>query len=140
MCYVVSLSDLWVVRYFAKAGRNTQAKDSSSARGMYDRKLAVVVPMHHGDVARAMESMQKWPATCSRDSLIAMDLVLYYAELVDEDEILARLPVEASRCFRSTYVVTANLTDEVGTTAAKIDSCGRPDVVFNVMMLARHED
>lgn len=105
LCYIIYLSDLWMVRYFEKQDRDNNQTD--------ERTLAVVVPMHGGDVARAMESMKKWPATCSSDTLRAVDLILYHAEYVEENDLLAWLPFEASRCFRRTKVVNANLTEEV---------------------------
>lgn len=113
VCYGIYLSTLWIGRYMIKEGRDEEHSDSASMVGTNMRTLAIAVPMHAGDVARAMESMKRWPTGCSFDTLRAVDLILYHAEDVDEKHLLAWLPVEASRCFRKTKVVSAYLTEEV---------------------------
>lgn len=131
------LSILWIGRYIGKEGRDKEHSDSSLTVGTTERTLAVVVPMHAGDVTRAMESMKKWPTVCSSDTLRAVDLILYHAEYVDENHLLAGLPVQASRCFRRTKVVNAYLTEEVGEATSR-HSWDRP-AHGTVVMLARRE-
>ncbi|CAB1098790.1 unnamed protein product [Ectocarpus sp. CCAP 1310/34] len=76
--------------------------------------LAVVVPIHDGDAARAMTSMSKWPTTCYSNTLTSMDLIIYKAEPVESTtDLLSQVPREASGCFRSTKVITGNLIPEV---------------------------
>lgn len=47
------------------------------------KKLAVIVPTHSGDFADTIKSLEKWPATCSLDTLTHVDLVIYKAEDFD---------------------------------------------------------
>lgn len=77
------------------------------------RELAIVVPTHDGDIARAVVSMKRWPTTCSLVTLTRVDLIVYHATITDTESILARVPDEAMVCFRNTKVVSANLTAEV---------------------------
>lgn len=80
-----------------------------------ERKLAVVVPAHHGDLDKALASLALWPRTCSPVTLANMDLVIYYAEVPDEksDKILPTLTRTGGQCFARTSVVFGNLTEEV---------------------------
>lgn len=76
--------------------------------------LAVVVPIHDGDAARAMTAMSKWPTTCYSNTLTNMDLIIYKAEAVESTtDQLSQVPREASGCFRGTKVITGNLIPEV---------------------------
>lgn len=75
-------------------------------------KLAVVVPVYDGDVDGAFDAMKRWPTTCSV-KLRHTDLVLYYADEINANALLRRLPKEASKCFRRTKVVNSHLTEEV---------------------------
>lgn len=75
-------------------------------------QLAVVVPIGVGEGARAMEAMKRWPRVCSEITLNKVDLFLYYSEeLTGQDEL--RIPEEASKCFRSTKAITANIAHKV---------------------------
>ncbi|CAB1118501.1 unnamed protein product [Ectocarpus sp. CCAP 1310/34] len=78
--------------------------------------LAIVLPIHDGDAALAMTAMSKWPTTCYSNTLTNMDLIIYKAEAVESTtDLLSQVPREASGCFRSTKVITGNLTPEVCT-------------------------
>lgn len=44
------------------------------------RRLAVIVPVHQGDSARAMDAISKWPSTCHRETVENIDLIIYEAE------------------------------------------------------------
>lgn len=79
------------------------------------RRLAVVVPAHRGDLDRALASLSRWPSACSEVTLSSVDLILYYAGDVDEksSQILPSLSYTGGRCFSNTQVVYANLTAEV---------------------------
>lgn len=83
-----------------------------------DRKLAVVVPVHEGDVSRALSSLEMWPDVCSPVTLANMDLVIYKAETAGESsaKILATAEETAGRCFARTKILHANLPPEVRST------------------------
>lgn len=82
-----------------------------------DRRLAVVVPAHSGDLRRALASLARWPKACSRVTLQHVELVLYYAGTEDDsgwsDNVMPELEQTGGRCFARTSVVFGNLTDEV---------------------------
>lgn len=80
-----------------------------------DRRLAVVVPAHAGDLDKALGSLRTWPTLCHSSTLQSVDLVLYYAG-GEEDDVPSVLPALAStggRCFARTKLVLANLNEEV---------------------------
>lgn len=79
------------------------------------KKLAVVVPAHAGDLDKALTSLKNWPSKCHPNTLTNADLVLYYAGGA-EDNVAAVLPSLAEtggRCFANTRLVLANLSEEV---------------------------
>lgn len=98
--------------HFHLDGRGTRRVN---LRSSLSRKLAVVVPAHHGDLGKALASLSRWPTACSPSTLANLDLVLYYAQQPDEksSRILPYLSRTGGRCFASTRVVYGNLTDEV---------------------------
>lgn len=79
------------------------------------RRLAVVVPAHAGDLSRVVESLERWPRTCSPITKQHADLVLYYAEGTDEklDAVVPILTETAGSCFANTKIVYAHLAEEV---------------------------
>lgn len=85
--------------------------------GVDERRLAVVVPAHGGDLRRALASLARWPKACSPVTLRHVELVLYYAGAEDDsgwsDDVLPELEQTGGRCFARTSVVFGNLTDEV---------------------------
>lgn len=96
---------------------------SSSSRGQVQedaidkRRLAVVVPAHAGDLAKALASLARWPKVCSDTTLQHVELVLYYAGSSDDDgwseSVLPELEQTGGRCFAGTMAIFGNLTDEV---------------------------
>lgn len=92
--------------------RDNAAREEEEQRG---ERLAVIVPAHRGDLAKALSSLAKWPSTCHPSTLWNADLVLYYAG-GEEDDVSAVLPSlskTGGRCFAETRLVLANLKDEV---------------------------
>ena len=83
------------------------------------KNLAVVVPMHAGDVEEAVEALSSWPNVCSRVTLDRVQLVLYYSGGTEDggwaDGILDRVERTGGRCFERTKVVFADLDDKVTT-------------------------
>lgn len=81
-----------------------------------EKTLAIVVPVHEGDKKQALKAISSWPATCFENTLDTADLVIYKAEALrsGEDDLLSRVPMRASICFRRVRVVRANLLPEVG--------------------------
>lgn len=80
------------------------------------QRLGVIVPAHKGDLSRAVSSLERWPANCSPVTLENVDLVLYYAESVADEDAAAAVPTiaeSAGRCFANTKIVYANLNEEV---------------------------
>lgn len=65
-------------------GLGWEAKKHALSTSQQDRKLAVIVPTHAGDLAETIESLKKWPTACSPDTLHHVDLVIYKAEGFDE--------------------------------------------------------
>lgn len=80
-----------------------------------ERRLAVVVPSHAGDLGKALTSLATWPTRCHDSTLENTDLVLYYAGGVDDDvaAVLPSLARTGGKCFANTRLVLANLTEEV---------------------------
>lgn len=78
-----------------------------------DGHLAVVVPIGAGEGARAMEAIERWPRVCSEITLHKVDLFLYYSEGLNGKDEYYPVPEEASRCFRSTKTISANIASEV---------------------------
>lgn len=82
-----------------------------------ERRLAVVVPAHGGDLKRALDSLSRWPTTCSPVTLDRVELVLYYAAGPDDGvwsgDIVPALAKTGGRCFAGTSAVFGNLTTEV---------------------------
>lgn len=100
---------------FPNCGMGNDNPDNFPERVAADKKLAVVVPIHAGDSTRAINSLSVWPTACAHSTLRNVDLVIYYAgDLDDEESDIFRIPDEASRCFRATKMVSARLTEEVG--------------------------
>lgn len=92
--------------------RDGAAREEEEQSG---ERLAVIVPAHRGDLAKALSSLAKWPSTCHPSTLRNADLVLYYAG-GEEDDVSAVLPSLAEtggRCFAETRLVLANLKEEV---------------------------
>lgn len=97
------------LRRMERVGTAREEEEQSGER------LAVIVPAHRGDLAKALSSLAKWPSTCHPSTLRNADLVLYYAG-GEEDDVSAVLPSLAKtggRCFAETRLVLANLRDEV---------------------------
>lgn len=81
---------------------------------LWNRKLAIVVPVHQGDKHRAVESLQKWPSKCHTLTMQNVDLVLYQAEsATNEADLLALVADGPAKCFREVSVVSGNLLPEV---------------------------
>lgn len=80
-----------------------------------ERRLAVVVPAHAGDLDRALSSLATWPTKCHASTLANADLVLYYAggEADGVDAVLPALAQSGGRCFAKTRLVLADLSEEV---------------------------
>lgn len=79
------------------------------------QRLAVVVPAHAGDLEKALASLATWPSTCHESTLVDTDLILYYAG-GEEDDVAAALPSLAKtggKCFATTRLILANLSEEV---------------------------
>ncbi|CAN0201368.1 unnamed protein product, partial [Ectocarpus sp. 12 AP-2014] len=78
------------------------------------QRLGVVVPAYKGDLARAVSSLERWPAKCSPLTLENADLVLYYAEEESSGtaSALDSISSTAGRCFSRTRIVYANLAEE----------------------------
>lgn len=79
------------------------------------RRLAVVVPLHLGDIGNVVDSLRVWPTTCSPLTMVNVDLVLYYAQHEDKQarKVLPEIAGTGGRCFARTVMVYGNLTDEV---------------------------
>ena len=79
------------------------------------QRLGVVVPAYDGDLARAVSSLERWPAKCSPLTLKNADLVLYYAEEASSatESALDNISSTAGRCFSRTRIVYAHLSEEV---------------------------
>lgn len=77
--------------------------------------MAVVVPVWEGDLDRALDSVSRWPSTCSEVTQNNVDLILYKAEGDEESSgtILPVLERTAGRCFSKTKIVYAHLAEEV---------------------------
>ena len=76
--------------------------------------LGLVVPLSVEEIASAMDSLERWPTSCSRTTSNNVDLILYFArELPQELESHLRLAKDSTSCFRRTRVVTAALNPEV---------------------------
>lgn len=103
------------------SARGSSSSTSVDGRGCSGHKsvprlapsLALVVPTHDGDVDRALVAMKRWPSTCYETTLHHVDLILYHATDLDKAGLLARVPREGFACFRTTKVLTSNLTKEV---------------------------
>lgn len=82
-----------------------------------ERKLAVMVPAHGGDLRKALKSLSAWPKACSQTTLRHVDLILYYAGSDDDegwdDSVLPELERTGGRCFLRTSVIFGNLNAEV---------------------------
>lgn len=87
-----------------------------------ENTLAVVVPIHSGDITRAFVALGRWPTTCYHNTLANVDLIVYHADYPREAELLPLVPERASRCFRSTRIINANLSPEVGQSIMMIAS------------------
>lgn len=87
---------------------------SSENHSMGKPMLGIVVPLFAEEMARAMQSIKRWPTTCSGKTMDRVDLIFYFA---------GELPLELTRhltvasdpvsCFKSTRVVRAALRPEV---------------------------
>ncbi|CAM9750544.1 unnamed protein product [Ectocarpus sp. 4 AP-2014] len=105
---ILAMFTLWT-----PTSRDSEETESSSfAEHGYDRKLAVIVPIHEGDSDRAMAALSKWPTTCYSNTLMGMDLIIYKAEAISSASRLTTVPDRASLCFRNTKIVSANLRPE----------------------------
>lgn len=101
-------------RLYGSGGNHKIASSESGERAAgAGRQLAVVVPMYDGDVDESFDAMRLWPTNCSPLNVRYTDLVIYYAEAVNEHALLRKVPTAASMCFRRTKVVNAGLTAEV---------------------------
>ncbi|CAM9552037.1 unnamed protein product [Ectocarpus sp. 4 AP-2014] len=78
------------------------------------QRLGVVVPAYDGDLARAVSSLERWPAKCSPLTLKNADLVLYFAKEASSATASAHDSISstAGRCFLRTRIVYANLAEE----------------------------
>ncbi|CAM9352251.1 unnamed protein product, partial [Ectocarpus sp. 13 AM-2016] len=88
------------------------AKNVYSGRASHDKLLAVVVPIYDGDEDPAMAALSKWPKTCYYNTLNGVDLVIYKAEGLADEDHLPQVPRRSSQCFRQTKIIRANLTQE----------------------------
>lgn len=94
-------------------------------QGKRREKLAVVVPAHAGDLDKALASLATWPSWCHEATLVDTDLILYYAG-GEEDGVAAALPSLAKtggKCFATTRLILANLSDEVGLAVSVVMCC-----------------
>lgn len=101
---------------FAPDGDGLRQNKHNEA-GFGQRKLAVVVPAHGGDLTRALASLSRWPTACYGSTLANTELVLYFAGTADDptwtDNVLPELERTGGRCFAATRVLFGNLTAEV---------------------------
>lgn len=90
----------------------TRWNEAGSSAG---KRLAVVVPTHMGDFAKALASLAKWPTRCSSITRTHVDLILYKAEAPDPASTAALSVLEdtAGRCFANTKIIFGALTDQV---------------------------
>lgn len=111
---VAIAASLWARTSFTAASDSLDSGlvHGSTANG---ERLAVVVPVHEGDISRALSSLERWPSACSSITLSNVDLVLYKAEAPDgtSGSILSALRRAAGGCFAHTKVVYGDLGDEV---------------------------
>ena len=82
------------------------------------QRLAVVIPFYRGDLSRTVSSLGRWPINCSPVTLHNIDLVLYYAEAGDDDNLTVEsaadaISASAGRCFAKTRTVYASLGEGV---------------------------
>lgn len=92
------------------------ALETSSLENEDHRRLAVIVPAHRGDLSRAVSSLGRWPTECSPVTQKNVDVVLYYAEGVEDtaaSDAVETIAATAGRCFANTRIVYANLDGEV---------------------------
>lgn len=118
LCYTFGALVLWVSRRAEGDGEEDQDIGMRLRQGSIGRKMAVVVPVHDGDKLRAMDAISRWPHDRHRNTLENMDLVIYKAEPPQggpdgDADLLSKVPHEASTCFRSIKIVSANLLPEV---------------------------
>lgn len=97
-----------------KDGHGTSSAEDGVGAPM--KRLAVVVPMHSGDLSETLKALDHWPTECTADTVAHVDLLIYKAEPKDEDSEKVTLPLvrdKAGKCFASTRMVYAELTKEV---------------------------
>lgn len=115
--YALGVYTLWLFRRAPEeAGRLVDSMSRTQHNPVNEKTLAIVVPIHEGDKDQALEAISSWPATCYENTLDTVDLVIYKAEALrsGDDDLLSRVPMRASRCFRRVRVIHANLLPEVG--------------------------
>lgn len=90
---------------------------SRPLHSFWTERLAVVVPVHQGDIHKALRSLEKWPVSCSSITRGNVDLVLYKAEAEDSSSkaVVQFLEETVGRCFANTKIVYGALTEQVGT-------------------------
>lgn len=123
LCFVVAATALFancvflvnLLGYLDVGATGRLARPAST--GLRDKKLAVVVPTHGGDLSRAVSSISRWPTTCSPVTRDYVDLVLYFAQGPEHaswsPEVITSLTRTGGRCFAKTRAVFGHLTDEV---------------------------
>lgn len=88
---------------------------ANRARVSPAERLAVVVPVHQGDLHKALLSLEKWPVALSDETQNNVDLILYKAEHEDStgQAMLPYLEQTVGKKFARVKVVFAGLTEEV---------------------------
>lgn len=129
---LLKLSLLWRRLYISARNSPGEGRQGHGTEDLWDvigGQLAVVVPIGVGEGARAMEAMKRWPRVCSEITLNKVDLFLYYSEkLTGQDEL--HIPEEASKCFKSTKAITANIAHEVYAADSLVAQTEYGDVLF----------
>lgn len=108
----------WIILCRNHCGQDTLKcqlqKLEATSGSLSGLKLAVIVPVHRGDRALAMESLKQWPSKCYPLTKQNVDLVIYQAEsMANKVDVSASVINAPSRCFRMARVVSGNLRPEV---------------------------
>lgn len=116
-CLALAGSAVLLPRGVSSAAVHGPTEFSPETGDGQQQRLAVVVPAYRGDLERAVSSLGRWPSTCSPVTEQNVDLVLYYAEGVEDSAAVEAafnvIEASAGRCFSKTKTVFAHLEEEV---------------------------